>query len=109
MKTVHRTLSLYGPDGFVHGTRSATCSAVLTRLNDVVARAVRMAFRGASSPKGRTSGWLSAACDVRLRDFDVGEHAVLHYELPTFGEAGPDLYRQPELFPNQFPAPDWTA
>jgi hypothetical protein len=46
---------------------------------------------------------------MRLRDFDAGEEAVLHYELPTFGEAGPELYRQPELFPNRLPAPEWTA
>jgi hypothetical protein len=106
--TVHRRIRLQSSEGFRHGASAGLCAAVMARLDEVSRRAVRMAFAGTSSAPGRPRPWLQAATDLRLVDFAPGDEAILHYELATFGEAAPELYRQQELWAT-VPDPKWTA
>lgn len=108
MGTVHRQVKLHSFRGFRQGASGALCAAVIGRLDEVSRRAVRMAFAGTSSAPGRPRPWLQAATDLRLVDFERGDAAILHYEVATFGEAAPELYRQQELWAT-VPDAKWTA
>lgn len=108
MSTVQREIKLQGAHGFRRGASSALCGSVMNRVDDVVRRSVRMAFAGTSSLSGRPRAWFTSATDLRFMGFEPGDEAVLHYEVSTFGESAPDLYRQQELWPTT-PPPEWTA
>jgi hypothetical protein len=82
-------------------------SALLQRLEDTARPCVRMAIEGASSSSGAPPAWLERASDIRTVGFSArGAQSILHVKAPTLGEAAPEVFDQPKLWPGMARAED---
>lgn len=86
----------------------APIARLMRHLPEAVSMALAMSFRGRSNPRGRRPDWLRAMSDIRLVDVAAGSATVARFEVPRFGDAAGDLYRQLELWPTR-PAGDDTG
>ncbi|MHB1034056.1 MAG: hypothetical protein ACYC35_08300 [Pirellulales bacterium] len=78
----------------------------LAELPVAVKQAISMALRNRSSVQGRTPLWLDRAADIRFAGHSGNGEVVLHFEIPTMGEAAAEIYRQQELWPTRPDAQD---
>jgi hypothetical protein len=67
-----------------------------------------MAFRRRSRFPGKKPGWFQAATDIRFIAHAGDDASELIFEAPQLGEAAPELYQQPELWPSR-PEPSDTG
>jgi hypothetical protein len=69
-----------------------------------------MGFLHSSRGRGRVSNMLKAAADVRFlgHEGDSDRVTMLHFKVPQFESAAPDLFRQPRLW-DDGPKPEETA
>lgn len=87
----------------------AISSPLLRRLEDTARPCVRMAVEGASASVGATPLWLERASDIRTIGFSTrGKQSVLHLKAPRLGDAIPEMFDQPSLWP-EMARPDETA
>ncbi len=70
---------------------------------------VRMAIEGSSVATGRPPRWLACASDIRFVEYGHdGDDTLIQLELPSLGEAAPELYDQAEMWPTK-PSASSTA
>jgi hypothetical protein len=83
---------------------------LLTRLPETLQDAVRMGFLNSSRAKGRISSALKAAAQVRFVGVaaDGDQATLIHFRVPRFGEAAPELYDQGRFW-DEGPSSDDTA
>ena len=83
---------------------------MLSDLHASLQDAVRMGFLHSSRARGRVRTGLKHAADIRFigHEGTGSEITVLHFELPRFGSAAPDFFRQASFWDDQ-PSPDDTA
>jgi hypothetical protein len=87
----------------------AISAPLLRRLEDTARPCVRMAVEGASASVGATPLWLERASDIRTIGFSTrGTQSVLHVKAPRLGDAIPEMFDQPSLWPEMAQA-DETA
>ena len=87
----------------------AITSALLRRLEDTARPCVRMAIEGASASAGAPPLWLERASDIRTVGFsERGAQSILRLKAPTLGDAVPEFFDQPTLWPGMAD-PDDTA
>jgi len=68
-----------------------------------------MFIEGSSASVGALPVWLEKASDIRTLGFEKRDgYSVLHVKAPTLGDAAPDLFEQPRLWPG-LASPDDTA
>jgi hypothetical protein len=75
-------------------------ASLLRRLEETARPCVRMALEGTSAAVGAPPAWLERASDVRTLGFS--EHngrSVLHVKAPRLGDAVPEIFDQPTLWP----------
>ena len=110
MKTIERSFRLEANEGLGGKPRPELIGPVLTHLHETLQDSVRMGFLQSSRARGRVSTPLRLAADVRYLGHSAeGDKAtLLHFEVPTFGEAAADLYRQQSLWEDG-PQPEQTA
>lgn len=82
---------------------------LLAEIPLAIRETVSMALRNRSTLKGRRPGWLERASDVRFVDHAGNGETTLFFEVPTLGEAAPDIYAQRALFPELRPDPQDTG
>lgn len=110
MSHVERSLRLEGSAGLGAKPRPELIAPVLAHVRGSLQDAVRMGFLHSSRAKGRLPQGVRAAADVRfigLAGAD-GEATLLRFEIPTFGEAAEDYFKQAELWEDG-PKPEETA
>ena len=74
---------------------------VIQWLPVLIADSVSMAFRRQSRFPGKKPGWFKAATDIRFIGHEGDDASELIFEAPRLGEAAPELYQQPELWPSR--------
>ena len=110
MDTVERTFRLEAKEGLGARPRPELIGPVLSYLHDTLQDTVRMGFLHSSRARGRVPLSLKAAADVRF----IGHRAagdsgtLLCFEVPRFGSAAPELFRQQRLWEDG-PEPEQTA
>ena len=72
----------------------------------IIGHAVLMAFRRRSNMAGRKPAWYQAATDIRFVGHEGDDKTDLLFELPLFGEAAEDMYKQKEIWPTKPDAND---
>lgn len=72
----------------------------LVRFPDAVAYAIRMRCEGISHlGKGSRPDWLVQTSDLRFVGHEASDgDTLLHFKLPKFGDAAPELFRQQRIF-----------
>ena len=108
MNYITHTISLRNSCHYGRRVPPKAMGDILNHIPIAVDRSIRMAFQGASAPKGRRPLWLDAACDIRFVDHGGDDDTILYFEAPALGEAAEELYRQQELWPAK-PAPEDTG
>jgi hypothetical protein len=110
MQVVERSFRLEGSDGLGAKPRPEIIGPVLSSLQHTLQDAVRMGFLHSSHAPGRVPSVLRAAADVRFLGHAAdGETATtLRFEVPTFGSAAAELFRQKRLWEDG-PQEDETA
>lgn len=83
---------------------------MLAHVQGSLQDAVRMGFLHSSRAKGRLPLGVRAASDVRFIGLAAvdGEATLLRFEIPTFGEAAADYFKQAQLWEDG-PKPEETA
>ncbi len=83
---------------------------MLAHVRSSLQDAVRMGFLHSSRAKGRVPRSVRAAADVRFIGLSGADESatLLRFEVPTFGEAAPDYFAQPQLW-DDGPKEDETA
>ena len=104
----NRTVTLESHDRFGRRIPPQALGAVLETLPDALRGSVRMAVEGRSRARGKRPDWLRAAADLRFVGHEGTDRTLLHFEVPTLGEAAPGLYRQQEFWSTK-PAPEDTG
>ncbi len=104
MKT--ETIILNSRESFGRRVPPQPLGCVLQRLPEAVRQSVRMAVEGRSRAKGKRPDWLRAAADIRFLGHEGEGQTLLHFEVPTLGEAAPRLYEQQEFWPTKPAAGD---
>lgn len=110
MKTVERSFRLEANEGLGGKPRPELIGPVLSQLHGTLQDSVRMGFLHSSRARGRVPASLKLAADVRYlgHSADGDMATLLHFEVPSFGEAVADFYRQQSLWENG-PLPEQTA
>lgn len=110
MKTIERSFRLEANEGLGGKPRPELIGPVLAHLHETLQDSVRMGFLHSSRARGRVPASLRLAADVRFvgHSADGDTATLLHFEVPTFGEAAADLYRQQSLWEDG-PQPGQTA
>lgn len=71
---------------------------LMQHVPTAVDMAVRMAFSGRSTSRGRRPQWLRDMADARFVDAIAGEETVVRFEAPRLGEAAGAVYDQLQLW-----------
>lgn len=110
MKTIERSFRLEASEGLGGKPRPDLIGPVLAHLHETLQDTVRMGFMHSSRARGRVPASLRLAADVRYigHSADGDTATLLHFEVPSFGEAAADLYRQQSLWEDG-PQPEQTA
>lgn len=110
MKTIERSFRLEANEGLGGKPRPELIGPVLAHLHETLQDTVRMGFLHSSRARGRVPASLRLAADVRYtgHSADGDSATLLHFEVPSFGEAAADLYRQQSLWEDG-PQPEQTA
>lgn len=110
MKTFERSFRLEASEGLGGKPRPELIGPVLAHLHETLQDTVRMGFMHSSRARGRVPASLRLAADVRYigHSADGDTATLLHFEVPSFGEAAADLYRQQSLWVDG-PQPEQTA
>jgi hypothetical protein len=108
MKRIDQVVTLKSSEHVGSHAPTAPLGDILRLIQPAARQAIRMTFEGRSDARGRRPSWLTAAADIRFTGISGTDDTLLHFEVPTLGEAAEDLYRQQELFPI-LPAPDQTG
>ena len=110
MNTVERTFLLEAKEGLGARPRPELIGPVLTYLRGTLLDTVRMGFLHSSRALGRIPPSLKAAADVRFvgHSADGKSGTLLRFEVPSFGSAAPELFRQQRLW-DDGPEPEQTA
>lgn len=110
MKTIERSFRLEASEGLGGKPRPELIGPVLAHLHETLQDTVRMGFLHSSRARGRVPASLRLAADVHYigHSADGDTATLLHFEVPTFGEAAADLYRQQSLWEDG-PQPEQTA
>ena len=110
MKTFERSFRLEADEGLGSKPRPELIGPVLAHLHDTLQDTVRMGFLHSSRSRGRVPASLRLAADVRYlgHSADGDAATLLHFEVPSFGEAAAELYRQQSLW-DDGPQPEQTA
>ncbi len=75
-------------------------ASLLRRLEDTARPCVRMVLEGTSASVGAPPAWLERASDVRILGFaESNGRSVLHVKAPRLGDAVPEIFDQPTLWP----------
>jgi len=108
--TVERTFRLEAKEGLGARPRPELIGPVLSYLHDTLQGTVRMGFLHSSRARGRIPLSLKAAADVRFigHSADGDSGTLLRFEVPRFGSAAPELFRQQRLW-DDGPEPEQTA
>lgn len=110
MKTYERSFRLEASEGLGAKPRPELIGPVLAHLHDTLQDSVRMGFLHSSRARGRVPASLRLAADVRYigHSADGDTATLLYFQVPSFGEAAADLYRQQSLWEDG-PQPEQTA
>lgn len=109
MTYIDQEIAIDTKTGFGADMPLAISSLLLRRLEDTARPCVRMAVEGSSASVGATPLWLERASDIRTIGFSArGEQSVLHVRAPRLGDAIPEIFDQPSLWPGMA-QPDETA
>ena len=109
MKLLERTFELHGREGLGAKPRPELIGPIFTHLHDTLQDAVRMGFLHSSRARGRISGSLKAAADVRYLGHSGSDDAtLLHFEVASFGSVAAELFEQQWLW-DDGPKPEDTA
>lgn len=79
---------------------------VIQLLPSLIADSVSMALRRRSHFPGKKPEWFTAVNDIRFIGHEGDDKSKLIFEVPRFGEAAPEFYQQPELWPSRPDASD---
>ena len=97
---IEQEIVLDTQNGYGEDVPLAMSSALLRRLEETARPCVRMAIEGASASVGATPAWLERASDIRTLGFSGRDgQSILHLKAPTLGDAAPDIFEQPMLWP----------
>jgi hypothetical protein len=89
------TATLYGAD-----IPLPISASLLRRLEETARPCVRMVLEGTSASVGAPPAWLERASDVRTLGFsERGGRSILHVKAPRLGDAVPEIFDQPTLWP----------
>ena len=78
----------------------AISASLLRRLEETARPCVRMVLEGTSASVGAPPAWLERASDVRTLGFsEQNGKSVLHVKAPKLGDAVPEIFDQPSLWP----------
>ena len=80
---------------------------VVEALVETAERATRLSVTGEGKARGPRPGWLNAAVDFTITGLEKGS-TVIGLRSPSFGEAAPCLFAQPDFWCEK-PGPDDTA
>ena len=80
---------------------------VVEALIETAERATRLSVTGEGKARGPRPGWLNAAVDFTITGLEKGS-TVIGLRSPSFGEAAPCLFAQPDFWCEK-PGPDDTA
>lgn len=110
MNHVERSFRLEAASGLGARPRPELIGPVLTHVHAALQDAVRMGFRHSSRAPGRVPRSLKAAAEVRFVGHEPADETatLLHFEVPTFGEAAAELFAQTQLW-DDGPKPEQTA
>jgi hypothetical protein len=108
MVAIEHTIRLAGENHFGSKAPPAAPSVVLRNLPEALRQSVLMAFEGRTSPRGRPPRWLERSSDIRFVGLSGDEDTILHFEVPSLGEAAEELYEQQEFW-NSRPDPADTC
>lgn len=110
MNTVERSFRLEASEGLGARPRPELIGPVLTHLHSTLQDTVRMGFLHSSRARGRVPSMLRAASQVRFigHSADGDSATFLRFEVPTFGSAAADMFRQQRLW-DDGPDPDETV
>ncbi len=98
------TEAVYGSD-----VPLSISSSLFRHLEDTARPCVRMAIEGASASAGATPAWLERASDIRTLGFSERDgQSILHLKSPALGDAVPEVFDQPKLWPGMA-SPEDTA
>jgi hypothetical protein len=108
--TQERTFRLEAPEGLGQHPRPELIGPVLSHLHNTLQDTVRMGFLHSSRARGRVPSSLRAACDVRYlgHSADGDTSTLLHFAVPSFATAAPEVFRQQRLW-DDGPEPNDTA
>src|SRR5213080_244411 len=109
MSHVTQTITLTSDHHYGRRLPPQALGHALTAIPTVVRQSISMVFRGQSAAKGKRPRWLKAASEAWLVGVDGGEESVLTFEVPTLGEAAPELFRQGEFPWSNRPDPNDTG
>jgi hypothetical protein len=99
IKYISHTITLISRRHFGKKVPPEPLGRLLTPITPLVRRSISMAMTGRSLPKRRLMPWLDSASDVRFLGHSGKEDTILHFEIPTLGEAAEEVYRQQEMWP----------
>jgi len=108
MNTPVQSITLRSDQHYGRHAPAEPLGRVLQEIGPAVRCSISMAFGLRSHAGGRRPAWLTAASDVRLVDYQWRDDTLLFFELPTLGEAAPQLYQQQEFWPSR-PEPTDTG
>jgi len=110
VNTQKRSFRLEAAEGLGKFPRPELIGPVLSHLHNTLQDTVRMGFLHSSRARGRVPSSLKAACDVRFLGHSAdGETAtLLHFAVPDFGSAAPEVFRQQRLWEDG-PEPEQTV
>ena len=80
---------------------------VIEALIETAERATRLSVTGEGKARGSKPGWLNATVDFTITGLEKGS-TVIGLRVPSFGDAVPDLFAQPDFWCEK-PGPDDTA
>ncbi len=108
MVAIEHTVRLSGDNHFGTKAPPLAPAILLRQLPDVLRQCVLMAFEGRTAPRGRPPRWLEQSADIRFVGISGNDDTVLHFEVPTLGEAADEIFVQTELW-NTRPDPGDTC
>lgn len=106
---IEQEIALDTETGFGADVPISISSVLLRRLEETARPCVRMAIEGASAAVGAVPVWLERASDIRAVGFSARDgQSILHIKAPMLGEAVPEVFDQPMLWPGMA-SPEDTA
>lgn len=108
MVAIEHTIRLSGENHFGSKAPPVAPAIILRNLPAALRQSVLMAFEGRTARRGQPPGWLERSSDVRFVGLSGDDDTVLHFEVPTLGEAAEELYQQ-QVFWNTRPNPNDTC